>query len=559
MKILARWILPLTLGSTILAGAQTAPPAATPESSVTQQLDEARRQLAEQAALLRQMREQLAEQGKAIEQLRQAQGHTLSGSSADAARLQTAAQALKTTAQPAAPAAVAATQPAAAPKTDQPADLFLRVGSARLTPGGWADFTAIYRSTDVGSGLGTTFQSIPYNNTTAGGLSEIRFTAQGSRLSLRLDENLRKARVLGYVETDFNGSLAGNGYVSTNSDTLRLRVMYANLGLGKWDLLGGQYWSLITPARRGITPYTGDVFVTFHPDSSYQVGLTFARQTLIRAIYHANDTFSAALSVENPEQFSGSAVTFPTLFSSTETDINSSTGSGGGTTTPNLTPDILAKVALDHKFGGRAYHAGLTGLLLTNRIVTPASVTKTVAAKDTRVGAGIAADFNLELVKNLRLISTDYWSDGGGRYIGGSGPGFVVLQNASTTAPFSAALIHSGSSIDGFEWVATKKTTLSAYASAAYFQRRYAADPSIKTSTTYVGYGFPGSANSNNRVLEELSLGSQNTLWQSPSHGALQLITQSSYVLRAPWYVASGAPKNAHAYVQYINLRYIIP
>lgn len=558
MKKLTRWILPLALGSTILAGAQTAPPAATPESSVTRQLEEARRQLAEQAALLRQMREQLAEQGQAIEQLRQAQSHTLSGSSADAARLQAAAQSLKAAPQPAAPAAVAAAQ-SAAPKTDQPADLFLRIGNARLTPGGWADFTAIYRSTDVGSGLGTTFQSIPYNNTTAGGLSEVRFTAQGSRLSLRLDENLRKARVLGYLETDFNGYLAGNGYVSTNSDTLRLRVMYANLGLGKWDLLGGQYWSLITPARRGITPYTGDIFVTFHPDSSYQVGLTYARQTLIRAIYHANSTVSAALSVENPEQFSGSAATYPTLFSNTETDINSSTGSGGATTTANFTPDVLAKVAFDHAFGGRTYHAGLTGLLTTNHIVTPATVTKTVAVKDTRVGSGIAADLNLELVRNLRLISTDYWSDGGGRYIGGMGPGFVVLQSGSTTAPFSAALIHSGSSIDGFEWVATKKTTLSAYASAAYFQRRYAADPSVKTSTSYVGYGFPGSANTNNRVIEELSLGSQNTLWQSPSHGALQLITQSSYVLRAPWYVASGAPKNAHAYVQYINLRYIIP
>ena len=57
------------------------------------------------------------------------------------------------------------------------------------------DFTSYYRSTDVGSGLGTSFATIPFNNTVLGGLSEARFTAQGSRVSLRADETFGAVRV----------------------------------------------------------------------------------------------------------------------------------------------------------------------------------------------------------------------------------------------------------------------------------------------------------------------------------------------------------------------------
>jgi len=138
------------------------------------------------------------------------------------------------------------------------------------------------------------------------------------------------------------------------------------------------------------------------------------------------------------------------------------------------------------------------------------------------------------------------------------GPGFVVLQQGAAVAPFSAALIHSGSGIGGFEWTINKRTTLSSYYSSAYFQRRYALDPTVKTAT-YVGYGFPGSANTNNRTIQEASFASITTLWQRPTYGALQAITQSSYVSRSPWFVPAGQPKNAHTLMEFVNLRYVLP
>ena len=42
-------------------------------------------------------------------------------------------------------------------------------------------------------------------------------------------------------------------------------------------------------------------------------------------------------------------------------------------------------------------------------------------------------------------------------------------------------------------------------------------------------------------------------------YGALNLMGQYSYVWRNPWYVASGAPKDARTNMVYINLRYTLP
>jgi hypothetical protein len=542
-------------------------PAAAASSSdeVKKALDSTRQLLTEQAQALLVMRQEIERQGREIEMLRaqtpqQKPVALTSDTTEGAARLQHAVLTMRspvseTSAPPVADVArLKDTKPAGI----QPAELYFRIGSATFTPSGWVDFTSYFRSTDVGSGLGTNFQSIPYNNTAQGGLSEMRLTAQSSRLGIRVDETIGATKAYGYAEADFNGYLPGNVYVSTNSNTFRMRVYYLNLARGKWEVLGGQGWSLLTPTRKALSPFLADLFNTFHLDTGYQLGLTYARQTQLRFVYHAKPYWALGLSIEEPQQFSGSAVTFPALFSNVETDINSSSGSGGATATPNLHPDIIAKTTWDHNVRGLYWHLGLAGLLTPTRIDTPASVTKSNMVRDTREGGGVVGNMNLELFKGFHFISTAYWSDGGGRYIGGTGPGFVALQHGTTKAPFNAALIHSGSGIGGFEWKLDRRTTISGYASAAYFQRRYALDPSLATPT-YVGYGFPGSANSHNRILKEASFASTSTLWQNKLYGALQIVTQTSYVLRAPWYVAPGQPKNAHVFMEYMNLRYVIP
>jgi hypothetical protein len=176
--------------------------------------------------------------------------------------------------------------------------------------------------------------------------------------------------------------------------------------------------------------------------------------------------------------------------------------------------------------------------------------------KETREGGGISAAANLEVVRNLHVIATGFWSDGGGRYIGGLGPAFVVAQPGLTTSPFSVQMVHSGSAIAGVEWWVNKKNVIAFTYSDAYFARAYSIDPS---TGDLIGYGFAGSADSNNRAIQEGTLATQTMLWTRPGYGSVQVITQSSYIERAPWHLAPGAPKNALVFVGYANLRYVLP
>lgn len=531
-------------------------------------LDEIKVLLREQAALLQAQQHQLERQQAEIEDLRRRvmpesrasvstadQEH---GAAYDAALLRTASLEFTRPVHDsgAAPTVTAATVQSGKGTETGDTPLSIHFGKARLTPGGWVDFTSYYRSADVGSGLGTSFSTIPYSNTVLGGLSETRFTAQGSRLSLRADETFGPVRVFGYAEADFNGYLPPNGYVSTNSDSLRLRVYFTDLKSGRWELLAGQSWSMLTPNRVGVSPFLSEIYNTLHLDSNYQVGLTYARQTQIRAVYHFTDNLALGLSAENPQQFSGSAATFPALFSTTQTDLGSSTGAGGGTATPNVHPDLVAKLSLDPRWGGRAWHLESAGLLTAIGVLTPASITKSRSVTDVREGGGISAAANIEAAKHLHLIATGFWSDGGGRYIGGLGPAFVVAQEGGVNSPFSTRMIHSGSLIAGAEWRATRNNVIAFTYSGAYFGRSFSFDPSTRT---LVGYGFAGSANSNNRALQEGTLATQTVLWTRPGYGSVQVITQSSYIARSPWSVPAGSPASAHLFAEYANLRYVLP
>ena len=99
----------------------------------------------------------------------------------------------------------------------------------------------------------------------------------------------------------------------TSAPTLircRLRVFYTDIARGRWEFLGGQSWSLMTPNRVAISPFLSEIYNTLHLDSNYQVGLTYARQTQSALCPHNPDT-ALGISAENPNQYSGSRPPFP--------------------------------------------------------------------------------------------------------------------------------------------------------------------------------------------------------------------------------------------------------
>jgi hypothetical protein len=456
-------------------------------------------------------------------------------------------------------------QDAASDLSENKSPLFFKIGSAEFTPGGFLDFTSLYRSTNVGSGIATAFGSIPFNNVLPqAGLSETRFSSQYSRLSLKVDAPLTESTSLtGYVETDFLGFQPANAYQTANSDSLRLRVYWADVRHGKWEVLAGQEWSLLTPNRVGLSPLTQDVFTTVDEDPNFQVGLTWARQAQVRVVYHPTNNWAVGISLENPQQYVPASVVFPSTSFTSQFDNGSGSTSAASSATntavPNVDPDIIVKTAFDANPAGRSLHIEVAGLLRSFKVLNDLTTAPTT---NTITGGGGSINLNYEVIHNLHLIVNSFYSDGGGRYIFGLGPDVIVKPNGTLSA------VHAGSGIGGFEYQVTPHYMFYGYYGGAYFARNYgflAATPSSScdgiSGFTCVGFGFPGSANSANRLIEEETIGIIPTLWSNANYGRLQAITQFSYLMRTPWSDRStpGNPKNAHTNMVYIGLRYILP
>jgi len=102
--------------------------------------------------------------------------------------------------------------------------------------------------------------------------------------------------------------------------------------------------------------------------------------------------------------------------------------------------------------------------------------------------------------------------------------------------------------------------TFAVYYSADYYSRDYFPDTTDKAHPgTIIGYGGPGSPNTNNRTIQEVTFDWLHTFWKNRRYGALQAYTQYSYLTRSPWYVGPGDPKSAHLSMLYFGFRYVLP
>jgi len=119
-------------------------------------------------------------------------------------------------------------------------------------------------------------------------------------------------------------------------------------------------------------------------------------------------------------------------------------------------------------------------------------------------------------------------------------------------------MVHSGSLVLGAEATA-KKSQFGFYYGGFYFQQNNFPDPTNPVPGRRAGFGGPGSANNNNRAIQEGSIEWTQTFWKNPQYGAVLLVTQASYLTRAPWLVPAGAPKNAHLGMGYLSIRYVLP
>ncbi len=432
------------------------------------------------------------------------------------------------------------------PDAEKASPLQFKIGNVSMMPVGFMDLTSVWRDKDAGSSIGSSFGSIPYNNATAAKLSEFRFSPQNSRLGFRIDGDWKGAHFIGYNEFDFLGTSGNNALGVTNGAFVpRIRLYWVDVRKDKWEFLAGQSWSMLTPNRKGISALPGDLFYSQVIDVNYMAGLTWTRQPGVRVLVHPSDKVTFGVSVENPDQYiggsgGGSSIVLPAALASLAG--GQFDNASNVLVTPNVVPDIIAKLAFDPN---SRVHFEVAGIARTFKDWNP-----TTHAYSTVMGGGGSVNANLGLTKNFRLVTNNYWSDGGGRYLFGNAPDVVIRANGSISP------IHSGGTVDGFEVQATKKLFLYAYYGGIYVGRDVAVDAN---GTSLVGYGYKGSANSQNRAIQEVSFGFNQTFWKDAKYGAINLMGQYEYLTRDPWYVATGAPKNTHDNTIYFNLRYTLP
>ena len=487
-----------------------------------------------------QLKTQLAEQQREIagllaKQSKQVQGVQDQAASPAAARPATAALAPPRPVQPAQAA-------------EQSSPLQFKIGDASVTPVGFMDLTNTFRSTNAGSSLQTNFGSIPYNNVLTGRLTEDKLSVANSRIGFRVDARVRDANVMGYYEGDFVGGVgngANNTQVSSNSLLYRIRLYWVDIRKGKFEMLAGQSWSMITPNRKQISALPGDLFYSQVVDVNYMNGLTWGRIPGIRFLYHPSNKVTMGVSLENAAQYfggsgGGGTPTLPALLAAPiapELDQNVA----NGVATPNVHPDIIAKAAFDP---GSRVHFEVAGVESTVKLFNPLT-----QASFTKAGGGGSLNGNFELVKNFRVVTNNFWSDGEGRYLFGVAPNFIVRADGSPS------MIHSGSTVSGFEYQ-RKNTQLYSYYGGIYIKRNADFDAN---GTTRIGYGYAGSPNSHNKTTQEGTLGLTQTLWRDGKYGALQMMFQYAYLFRNPWNAAAGTPRNTHENAAWFNLRYVLP
>ncbi|MBS0254095.1 MAG: hypothetical protein JSS36_02500, partial [Proteobacteria bacterium] len=212
----------------------------------------------------------------------------------------------------------------------------------RIAPGGFIELAGIYRQNFQGNDIATNW-AIPFPNNRQAAVSEARFSARQSRLSLLADGSASKNTHLAmYAELDFLGGAQTANANESNSFNPRMRHLYGTID---WNhdgsaihLLAGQTWSLATLNTNGIVPRSE--LTPPQIDAQYVPGFVWTRQPQVRlALDTADHHLWFAVSAENPATtFAGPVPAFVTN--------TAPAGSGfdaANTLSLNSRPDFLGK------------------------------------------------------------------------------------------------------------------------------------------------------------------------------------------------------------------------
>jgi hypothetical protein len=473
------------------------------------------------------------------------------------ARAQTAAPADGV--QAAAAAAGTESQPPAAPNQPTPAQEpmnptqeiaketpeghALTAGPTEIRIGGYVGITGLYRSTSNGGGIGTRFAAIPYDDTLDGNLSEVRLSAQASRLSVRVNAAPApdRATLAGYFEMDFNGSSPGTVAVTSTGVGFRLRHAFGEGQFrgGRLIFAAGQAFTLMAPPRSQISIWPSDYQLSQAIDANYLAGLVWGRTPQVRLTYRPSASFNWAVSVENPEQQIGNSLVKLPACCVDDLEAQYNTGSDE-LSVANLMPDIVSRAAFNK---GDLFHLDAGGVFRVFRhVLAPYDQSVKKAA------GGVTVNARLRSPGDGSLIGQMSYGAGLGRYIGG------LVPDATVTADGEIHPIRTFSWVTGVEQGPRHFLSLAAYYSGVRADASY----SLDTDGTFIGFGYPGAPNSNNQRIDEVTGVVAWQAWRLAGRGSVQWNTQISWVNRSPQSQGAGPP-SASAILFFTQIRYNLP
>ncbi|HTO68265.1 MAG TPA: hypothetical protein VMR31_00255 [Myxococcota bacterium] len=428
--------------------------------------------------------------------------------------------------------------------------------SFKLTPGGFLEAAAFFRSSNENADMGSTYGNVPFDGTGNSHLSEFRGSARQSRLSLLAEGYLgENTKVTGYYEMDFLGAAPTANEVESNSWTPRTRQLFSSVDFDNGvSFLAGQAWSLLTTNRSGITPRQELVPATI--DAQYNVGYNWSRQWQLRLTDKFSDQVWGAISLENPETSlnvvnppanvlgfanSGNAQSPNSQF------VLSNTPGANGIST-DLAPDLIGKLVWEPGFGH--YELKAIGRFFRDRFSSK---------NDYATGAGFGAAAVLPVVPGVNFIiqTLDGW--GIGRYASGLGAD-VTLKPDGTIVPITTLTV-----FGGFETHPNPDWDVYLYGGMEYYRQR-----SYQNGATGVGYGTPGANNvgcesdvvgtcqAQNRLLWQFQPGFWYRFYRGPM-GTLQMGMSYSYVHRATWEGLGGVEPIGNENIVMSSFRYYLP
>ena len=337
-------------------------------------------------------------------------------------------------------------------ENERPSATF-QAGPVALTPGGFVEFTTIYRARNQTADIGSSFGAIPFPNNNNYKVSEFRQTERNSRFSLLAqgpsdDQN----QVAGYLETDFVSAGTSSNSGESNSYTLRVRQLYLNWTRPDWGwaITAGQAWSMATMLRRGLAPRDEDIPLV--DDGQYVSGFVWTRQSQLRVVKTFNSSIALGLSLESPQNVvKGVAPSGTTATNPGGAGMNNSTNYS-----TDIAPDAIFKLAYDPRFGHYEIYS-LTRFLHDRAPSTPGVLSS--EGNHTTVAQSIGGGFIVPLWPGrVDLHASGLVGHGNGRY------GSAQLGDSTyNTTDGSISALHQSQGLLGLVGHATRDLDFFAY------------------------------------------------------------------------------------------------